>query len=171
MAAATDTNCKEEPSGHEEEEEIVESSTSSNTMSILKSLAAFALLYSAFVTFNNNNETALDMARSVTRRQLSMVGDGIPSYMDSLMADLRARKKLFDETPPEEVKYWFEYTGPLQVRRNMISDQASCEEHLALESQRTLRFFIFFSLRRNISIDSPSLAGRQITLKAGMILG
>lgn len=30
------------------------------------------------------------------------------------MDDLAARKKLFDETPPEEVKYWFEYTGPLQ---------------------------------------------------------
>lgn len=21
-----------------------------------------------------------------------------------------------EETPPDEVKYWFEYTGPLQVR-------------------------------------------------------
>jgi len=34
--------------------------------------------------------------------------------MNDLMADLAERKKLFDETPPEEVKYWFEYTGPLQ---------------------------------------------------------
>jgi len=40
--------------------------------------------------------------------------------MKALMEDLAARKKLFDETPPEEVKYWFEYTGPLQVSYNNI---------------------------------------------------
>ena len=39
-----------------------------------------------------------------------------PSYMEDLLEDLKARKKLMEETPPEEVKYWFEYTGPLQVR-------------------------------------------------------
>lgn len=31
------------------------------------------------------------------------------------MKDLAEREKLWAETPPEEVKYWFEYTGPLQV--------------------------------------------------------
>ena len=31
------------------------------------------------------------------------------------MKDLKERKKLMEETPPEEVKYWFEYTGSLQV--------------------------------------------------------
>lgn len=36
--------------------------------------------------------------------------------MKDLMEDLKARKKLMEETPPEEVKYWFEYTGPLKVR-------------------------------------------------------
>jgi len=30
------------------------------------------------------------------------------------MKDLAEREKLWAETPPEEVKYWFEYTGPLQ---------------------------------------------------------
>jgi hypothetical protein len=50
------------------------------------------------------------------RRRLSMMGDTVPTYIEDLMKDLRERKKLFDETPPEEVKYWFEYTGPLQVR-------------------------------------------------------
>jgi hypothetical protein len=35
--------------------------------------------------------------------------------MDPLMKDLKERKKLMEETPPEEVKYWFEYTGALQV--------------------------------------------------------
>lgn len=85
-------------------------------MSLLKFLAACALLYSAFVTWNNNGEQAMELSRSA-RRQLSMVGDGIPPYMEGLMKDLRERKKLFDETPPEEVKYWFEYTGPLQVSK------------------------------------------------------
>ena len=28
--------------------------------------------------------------------------------------ELKERRKLMEETPPEEVKYWFEYTGPLQ---------------------------------------------------------
>ena len=46
-----------------------------------------------------------------------MLGDTIPSYMKPLLnKDLKERKKLFDDTPPEEVKYWFEYTGRLQVR-------------------------------------------------------
>lgn len=40
----------------------------------------------------------------------------VPSYMNKLMDDLAARKKLFEDTPPEEIKYWFEYSGPLQVR-------------------------------------------------------
>ena len=44
-----------------------------------------------------------------------------PSYMKGLMDDLKARKKLMEETPPEEVKYWFEYTGPLQVRFTVIA--------------------------------------------------
>jgi hypothetical protein len=35
--------------------------------------------------------------------------------MEPLMKDLKERKKLMEETPPEEVKYWFEYTGSLQV--------------------------------------------------------
>ena len=43
-----------------------------------------------------------------------------PSYMKGLMEDLKSRKKLMEETPPEEVKYWFEYTGPLQVRPTQI---------------------------------------------------
>jgi hypothetical protein len=39
----------------------------------------------------------------------------VPTYMQPMMKDLQERKKLFADTPPEEVKYWFEYTGPLQV--------------------------------------------------------
>ena len=78
----------------------------SKMATLAKTAASCALLYSAFTTLNNPD---------VARRQLSMVGDAMPLYMDPLMKDLRERKKLFDETPPEEVKYWFEYSGPLQV--------------------------------------------------------
>lgn len=38
-----------------------------------------------------------------------------PTYMQSLMKDLQNRYDLFTNTPPEEIKYWFEYSGPLQV--------------------------------------------------------
>ncbi len=50
------------------------------------------------------------------RRLSDISKEAPPSYMEGLMEDLKARKKLMEETPPEEVKYWFEYTGPLQVR-------------------------------------------------------
>ena len=38
-----------------------------------------------------------------------------PSYMSGLMQELKDREKLFADTLPEEVKYWFEYAGLLQV--------------------------------------------------------
>jgi len=40
--------------------------------------------------------------------------------MTDLMLELKERKKLMEETPPEEIKYWFEYTGPLQVSRDFV---------------------------------------------------
>jgi hypothetical protein len=49
------------------------------------------------------------------RRLQSVDSNAVPSYMQPMMKDLAERKKLFADTPPEEVKYWFEYTGPLQV--------------------------------------------------------
>jgi len=61
---------------------------------------------------NNNNNNAASHAHG--RRRLAESGKSPPSYMKDLMEDLKARKKLMEETPPEEVKYWFEYTGPIQ---------------------------------------------------------
>ena len=52
------------------------------------------------------------------RRQLSVIEQSdneAPKYMESILEDLEARIKLMEETPPQEVKYWFEYAGPLQV--------------------------------------------------------
>jgi hypothetical protein len=43
-----------------------------------------------------------------------------PPYMMATLQDLDARHALFDGTPPEEIKYWFEYSGPLQVRHALL---------------------------------------------------
>jgi hypothetical protein len=50
------------------------------------------------------------------RRRLQDAAGDAPSYMAPLFDELKERRKLMEETPPEEIKYWFEYTGPLQVR-------------------------------------------------------
>mmetsp|Transcript_5995 Transcript_5995/g.17053 ORF Transcript_5995/g.17053 Transcript_5995/m.17053 type:complete len:811 (+) Transcript_5995:285-2717(+) len=94
---------------------------------MLRCLLAGVLLYGALVTYTDNHASSLNTApkrrlstegtvqESFPRRRLTaVIGDVVPSYMDGLTKDLKERKKLFDETPPEEVKYWFEYTGPLQ---------------------------------------------------------
>lgn len=39
----------------------------------------------------------------------------LASVLSPLYNDLHEREQLFANTPPEEVKYWFEYAGPLQV--------------------------------------------------------
>lgn len=76
-----------------------------------------SLLFGTSSTSSSNNE---EISNNRRRRLLeasssSLIGNEIPSYMKELMDDLKKRQKLFDDTPPEEVKYWFEYTGPLQV--------------------------------------------------------
>ena len=59
---------------------------------------------------------------SPRRRLTAVMGDTIPSYMNALTKDLQERQLLFKDTPPDEIKYWFEYTGPLQVRGYIIRD-------------------------------------------------
>ena len=66
------------------------------------------------------------------------VGDAVPGYMEPLMNDLRDRKKLFDETPPEEVKYWFEYTGPLQV--SIVANNIMKTKVMAQREREKMRF-------------------------------
>jgi len=105
-------------------------------MTGLKLAAAAGFLLSALVTLsqqNNNHHhygvaaaeavsSAVEPMEAEHHRRLSEVDESneTPSYMEPLMKDLKERKKLFDETPPEEVKYWFEYTGPLQVRSVLV---------------------------------------------------
>jgi len=101
--------------------EVEEKMASSALITGLKLAAAVGFLLSAITSLpnNNNNQRGYVAAAEEPHRRLSEAKTGIsnapPSYMGPLMKDLRDRKKLFEDTPPEEVKYWFEYTGPLQV--------------------------------------------------------
>lgn len=108
MTASTASNEKEVQELNNETETMA----SSTTVSVLKLAAASMFLWSAMTTFMNN---ANNQEGYHGRRLTEVIGDSVPAYMKGLMKDLKERKKLFDETPAEEVKYWFEYTGELQV--------------------------------------------------------
>ncbi len=66
-----------------------------------------------------------------------------PSYMKELMEDLTKRKKLMEETPPEEVKYWFEYTGSLQVRGKFNALNLTVAHRWSVCSKETMSCHIF----------------------------
>jgi hypothetical protein len=108
MVSGAKLTADERPSDDESALSSSSNNSSNALWTPLKLIASAILLYTAF------SGTAADDG-AIGGRRLTALGDTVPSYMDALMADLRARKKLFEETPPEEVKYWFEYTGPLQV--------------------------------------------------------
>jgi hypothetical protein len=83
-------------------------------------LAAAAFLFSAYSMLNENDgqqsgEEEVPVSHRRLQQQQQLSADSPPRYMRALFDDLHARHKLFDETPPEEIKYWFEYSGPLQV--------------------------------------------------------
>ena len=154
-----------------EQEEV----SSSRSSTLIKCLVAGVLLISAVATYVSSETTATEASdasasTSTMRRRLSMMGSTIPSYVEGLMTDLKERKKLFDETPPEEVKYWFEYTGPLQVSRVvfvMLGVDAVVEP--VLVSLPLTLFLSSFSHNRNISIAFQNPVARPITLKAATI--
>ena len=99
-----------------QEDAVQESSHS--LVTAFKLVAASLLLISAVTKYSsNNNSTSSSSSTSHAHRRLALVGDAIPTYMNDLLEELKERKRLMEETPPEEVKYWFEYTGPLQVRK------------------------------------------------------
>lgn len=101
----------------------------SKVMSALKLAAASAILLNAATTYQGAHAETAPLAEHTipdhaehddpSRRRLQAQSGG-PSYMKALFDELKERKKLMEETPPEEVKYWFEYTGALQVRPPMI---------------------------------------------------
>jgi len=95
-------------------EDDATSQRSSALVTGLKLVAAAGFLLSALngLSSQGGASAAVEAEGAPHRRLLEV--DETPSYMGSLLKDLKERKKLFEETPPEEVKYWFEYTGALQ---------------------------------------------------------
>jgi hypothetical protein len=102
-------------------------------------LACMILCSTWMRMINQPHRSVVDMAHHQSNRRLMEVSkslgtDGnpadtttattstasVPFFMAPLFADLQARKKLFDDAPPNEIKYWFEYAGPLQVRTSMM---------------------------------------------------
>ena len=111
-------------SQEQQNEEMAEESINkmaSPVWTAVKLFAAVAFLYAALSKNIGNRAAAVggnngvESTTSFHGRRLEALGDVIPTYMANLMKDLADRKKLFEDTPPEEVKYWFEYAGPLQV--------------------------------------------------------
>lgn len=96
-----------------------ETSTSSiSWKSAVKLGVSCALLMSAVSTLQSTySNTPIN---SQSRRKLSAesssteASNAVPTFTTPLLSELAAREKLFADTPPEEVKYWFEYAGPLQ---------------------------------------------------------
>lgn len=114
--------------GGDDDDEIVSSSSSSNMIwTTIKLVAAATFAVSAYqmiwtepqqVNGIDHTIDSSSLLLNQQRRRLTAVMSETnpPSYMATLFNDLNARNKLFDDTPPEEIKYWFEYSGPLQVR-------------------------------------------------------
>eukprot|EP00565_Helicotheca_tamesis_P008129 CAMPEP_0185733108 /NCGR_PEP_ID=MMETSP1171-20130828/18404_1 /TAXON_ID=374046 /ORGANISM="Helicotheca tamensis, Strain CCMP826" /LENGTH=756 /DNA_ID=CAMNT_0028402743 /DNA_START=12 /DNA_END=2282 /DNA_ORIENTATION=+ len=102
----------------QEEQTNESSSFYSNAMSAGKILVASALLLNAASSTGVNPfafASASDAGDVITdHRRLSTADGSVPTYIEPLIKDLEERTKLMEDTPPEEVKYWFEYTGPLQ---------------------------------------------------------
>jgi hypothetical protein len=109
--------------GDQAENNEIPAAGSSPVWTAVKLFAAGAFVYAAVTKSTTSarlvesSEVSSPSLSSFQGRRLQAVGDEVPSYMEPLMKDLVARKKLFEDTPPEEVKYWFEYAGPLQVSR------------------------------------------------------
>ena len=94
----------------------------------LKLMASAALCFQAFSMHQQRTEMSvmqedhLEAEQHATHRRLlesdvpaAAQNSPLAPYLSTLFQDLRKREKLFADTPPEEVKYWFEYTDPLQV--------------------------------------------------------
>ena len=117
---------------------------SSRNVILSKCLLAGVVLYAALSSYVHNegpqslSSPVYNQSNSDHRRRLTGVtGEKTPSYMNDLNEDLKARKKLFEDTPEEEIKYWFEYSGPLQVS---TMEKVTAKELLFLESSSDFCF-------------------------------
>mmetsp|Transcript_5527 Transcript_5527/g.8262 ORF Transcript_5527/g.8262 Transcript_5527/m.8262 type:complete len:768 (-) Transcript_5527:507-2810(-) len=109
---------EEEDMIHEEQNDTESASMYSTAITAGKIILASTLLISAISSSMGVNPFPVADANVLgdgsDHRRLSTASESVPTYMKNLIDDLKERTKLMEETPPEEVKYWFEYTGPLQ---------------------------------------------------------
>jgi hypothetical protein len=107
-------------------EDVSSSSSGAVMWTSLKLIAAAALCWSAYSSRATHESLPLSSSTAEHHQQRRLTEEDliVPSparssplskYLTLLFQDLRKREKLFEETPAEEVKYWFEYTDPLQV--------------------------------------------------------
>ena len=64
---------------------------------------------------SSSNHRRLTEEENANQLPLAAQTSPLAAELQPLFQDLTKREKLFADTPPEEVKYWFEYTDPLQV--------------------------------------------------------
>lgn len=107
-----------------------ESSSSSTRLSwgwtSAKFITAACLCWNAHSMYFSSNASENMPVESLHHRRLTEIdtthlpppaqSSPLASFLAPLYKDLYEREQLFANTPPEEVKYWFEYAGPLQVR-------------------------------------------------------
>jgi hypothetical protein len=113
----------------EEEEEDADSSPYRSSWNVIKYVLSVVLLtnaiattYRLFLPETSQPEGLTSVWADFPHRRLESLvkpdKDYVPSYMIPIQEELVARKKLMEETPKEEIKYWFEYAGPLQVSQH-----------------------------------------------------
>lgn len=141
----------------------------------LKLVVALALLVSGGWQFRGETaaeeELQLPQQGETTHRRLSEASSY--PYVAPFLAELQARKKLFAEA--EVIKYWFEYSGPLQVSAFpwwklthgaagwMVAerDHTGCNPKWdrtrpSIQSIVHLKFKVTLCLRRNYNIKQKS---------------
>ena len=102
-----------------QDKQIRSPTTSPNLPWRFLSLCVFVVVMASLFSSSMHGEAAKDQLDGYRRRLTSLFGGGFPSYIDVLLEDLKKRQRLFEETPENEIKYWFEYSGPLQVSRTL----------------------------------------------------
>mmetsp|Transcript_24339 Transcript_24339/g.55514 ORF Transcript_24339/g.55514 Transcript_24339/m.55514 type:complete len:204 (+) Transcript_24339:159-770(+) len=98
-----------------------------NTMKKARTLVTLAIsacvLFAAGVKLKEVSHLSHAMEGIVSPRRLSTAFDSDGKHVETLKSELTAREKLFKDAPENEVKYWFEYSGPLQVSHVIIPDE------------------------------------------------
>ena len=95
--------------------------TPTTASTVLKLCVSTVLILSSVYTVGTR--FIVDKASSSsTHRRLSLLhnnnnnnDDSLLYYVKDIKQELKDRQKLYDDAKPNEVKYWFEYSGTLQV--------------------------------------------------------